>query len=90
MITDKQKTKTIPKGKNTPKRSIKNKIKSILADRGFQDFKPTDELLASLGGIGRISFFKMLDNKIQPSFEESFLIAEWLNVSVNDLYLIIE
>lgn len=70
--------------KNSPS-IVPNRISDILKTRGFNEFTPTNALLSDLK-VSRIYFFKIIKNKVEPSFGEAHRFAHWLDVSVNDLY----
>lgn len=65
---------------------IKNRIHEICTMQGFKKFKPTPSLLNELGGISTHRFTKIMSNSLQPSFEETYRIAAWLNVDISDLF----
>nr|WP_276898450.1 hypothetical protein [Pedobacter kyonggii] len=62
----------------------KNTVKEILIKRGFKEFKPTQELLKTLG-MNAWRFKKIIENKLEMTLSESADFAIWLDVSVDDL-----
>lgn len=66
---------------------ISNNIKLIILLRGYPDYTPTAGLLNELK-INAERFWSILNNKLQPSFEETFRLARWLEVNIQDIYSI--
>jgi transcriptional regulator with XRE-family HTH domain len=69
------------------KQLIKNNIDTLIFKKfpGLKRFIPTDDLLMELD-IKKNRFAWIRSNMVQPTFEEAFRIACWLNVTVDELY----
>jgi transcriptional regulator with XRE-family HTH domain len=64
---------------------IKNNFEKIIKAKGFKEFRPTEDLLKKLQ-IRKNRFSWIRSNKVQPTFEEAFLFAQWAGVTVDELY----
>lgn len=66
----------------------KNRLAELIKQKfGARNYSPTDEQLDQLG-LTRNMFTRILENKSEPGFGEALRIASWLDVSVDELYLV--
>lgn len=66
----------------------KNRISELIKRKfSARDYSPSDEQLNQLG-LTRRMFTLILENKTEPGFGAALRIATWLDVSVDELYLV--
>ena len=70
-----------------PDAEIRNNIKLIILLRGYSNYAPSAGLLNELK-INAERFWDILNNRLQPTFEETFRLSRWLEVNIQDIYSI--
>jgi transcriptional regulator with XRE-family HTH domain len=66
----------------------RNRIGDLIAKKfAARNYEPSDEQLDKLG-ITRRMFTLIRENKSEPGFGTALRIATWLDVSVDELYLV--
>lgn len=61
-----------------------NRIAKIIAQRGFSDARPSEEVLNRIG-VNIKTWNKWVENKKDPSLDQLPAIAEFLKCEVSDL-----
>lgn len=61
-----------------------NRIAKIIAQNGFSDIRPTEEVLNRIG-VNIKTWNKWVDNKKDPALDQLPAIAEFLKCEVEDL-----
>ena len=65
---------------------IRNRLEDKVKEQMGGLITPTDELLKQLGNMPRKRFAHILSNNVQPTFQELWAFAEWLNCTTDELY----
>lgn len=75
-------------GADAANQFTRNRIGDLIAKKfAARNYEPSDEQLDKLG-ITRRMFTLIRENKSEPGFGTALRIATWLDVSVDELYLV--
>lgn len=70
----------------TEVKKVENRIAEVLENIGIQDLKPTPDQLERIKIPSVITWNKIIEKKANPTFEQIYLIAEWLKVPVQAFF----